>query len=355
MHEALNRVLLEEQRANRRFVLVIDEAQNLSESVLESIRLLSNFETPWMKLMHIVLAGQPQLAEQLAKPSMMQLRQRIGQVIRLEPFTPKEVDAYIDCRLEAGGCQDLALFTSGARALIAEYSEGIPRNINNICFNALSLACALDRKRVDRNTVNDVMSDLALVSPRAMIPVLSSREIEGADAPELVIPPGKVHRHMGWNSIAALAVLLIAILSVGLPVSVSDARTIPAKSSVNEGFAPTTAPSDALPSPATTAAIPPPTASGQAGAGNAASLPLAPSTSVLVRSGQTIYGISRATFGRYNNEILTAIRKLNPWLNDMRRVAAGRELLLPSQAPSSGNAQSGADQDDKSDPQRQAQ
>ena len=88
MHEALNRLLTDEMRAGRRFVLVVDEAQNLEEKVLESIRLLSNFETPWMKLMQIVLAGQPQFADRLASPSMAQLRQRVSIVMRIEPFTP---------------------------------------------------------------------------------------------------------------------------------------------------------------------------------------------------------------------------------------------------------------------------
>src|SRR5665213_1238065 len=73
MHALLNRVLLKEMRANRRLILVIDEAQNLKEKVLESVRLLSNFETPWKKLMQIVLAGQPQLTTRLEKPSMVQL------------------------------------------------------------------------------------------------------------------------------------------------------------------------------------------------------------------------------------------------------------------------------------------
>jgi general secretion pathway protein A len=85
MHEALNQVLVEEMRAGRRFVLVIDEAQNLDGDVLESIRLLSNFETPRTKLMQIVIAGQPGLAEKLSRPSMAQLRQRISLVIRVAP------------------------------------------------------------------------------------------------------------------------------------------------------------------------------------------------------------------------------------------------------------------------------
>src|ERR1700740_566129 len=103
MHSILNQVLMEEMRLGRRFVLVIDEAQNLAERVLESVRLLSNFETPWMKLMQIVLAGQPQLAERLASPSMAQLRQRVSMVIRIDPFTPEEVNSYIDHRLKVAG------------------------------------------------------------------------------------------------------------------------------------------------------------------------------------------------------------------------------------------------------------
>ena len=87
MHSILNRVLTDEMSSGRRFVLVIDEAQNLTERVLESVRLLSNFETSWMKLMQIILAGEPQLAERLAKPSMAQLKQRISFAIQIEPLT----------------------------------------------------------------------------------------------------------------------------------------------------------------------------------------------------------------------------------------------------------------------------
>jgi general secretion pathway protein A len=164
MHESLNRVLAEEMRAGRRFVLVIDEAQNLADEVLESIRLLSNFETPWMKLMQIVIAGQPGLARKLSRPSMTQLRQRISLVIRVAPLNKEEINAYIDHRLLIAGCKDSRLFTPGARSVIAEYSEGIPRKINNVCFNAMSLACALRHARVERDTVLEVLADLDLES-----------------------------------------------------------------------------------------------------------------------------------------------------------------------------------------------
>ena len=117
MHSILNQVLLEEMRAGRRFVVVIDEAQNLTEKVLESVRLLSNFETPWTKLMQIVLAGQPQLSERLAKPSMAQLRQRVSLSIRIEPLTSEEVNAYVEHRLWVAGYKGSSLFSSDALTL----------------------------------------------------------------------------------------------------------------------------------------------------------------------------------------------------------------------------------------------
>jgi AAA domain-containing protein len=160
MRAVLSQVLLGEMKAGRRFVLVIDEAQNLDEKVLESVRLLSNFETPWMKLMHIVLAGQPQLADKLAKPSMTQLLQRVSFAIRIEPFSRGEIDLYINHRLWVAGYKGLPLFSVGARTLIAERSGGIPRTVNNMCFCAMSYACALKRKTIDRDAMSEVLADL---------------------------------------------------------------------------------------------------------------------------------------------------------------------------------------------------
>jgi type II secretory pathway predicted ATPase ExeA len=159
MHSVLNRVLTAEMQLGRRFVLVIDEAQNLSEKVLESVRLLSNFETPWMKLMQIVLAGQPQLTRRLAKPSMAQLQQRISFAIELEPLSAEEVTAYIDHRLWVAGHTGISLFSPAARTMIVERSEGVPRKINNLCFSAMSLAWATKKKSVDREILRDVLAE----------------------------------------------------------------------------------------------------------------------------------------------------------------------------------------------------
>jgi general secretion pathway protein A len=182
MHEMLNQLLTEELRAGRRFVLVIDEAQNLEEKVLESVRLLSNFETPWIKMMQIVLAGQPQLAGKLARPSMLQLRQRVSMVIRLEPFTFEETNAYLNHRLRAAGYEGPPLFTVGARRLISQQSRGIPRNINTICFNAMALACAMKQKTIDHRVVLEVLADLDLESLRKEETVPGSESDRGRQA-----------------------------------------------------------------------------------------------------------------------------------------------------------------------------
>lgn len=137
MHRALNQALLEEMLRGRRFVLIVDEAQNLQEPVLETIRLLSDFETTHSKLIQIVLAGQPQLAETLRKPGLVQLRQRIAVLSSLKSLSATQTAEYVEHRLRACGWTGSVLFTPDAIAQIAESSEGVPRRINNLCFNAL--------------------------------------------------------------------------------------------------------------------------------------------------------------------------------------------------------------------------
>ena len=160
LHEQFNRILLEEARAGRRFILVIDEAQNLDASVLETVRLLSDFETPQAKLLQIILAGQPELAEKLASAPLAQLRQRVSLLNRLSPLTVEESGRYIEHRLRVAGRFAEPLFTSEAIKAIAEFTGGIPRNINNFCFNVLSLGFATGQKKVELSMVKEVIRDL---------------------------------------------------------------------------------------------------------------------------------------------------------------------------------------------------
>ena len=160
MHEEFNKRLLQEARAGNRFIVVIDEAQNLEPSVLETVRLLSDFETPRAKLMQIILAGQPELADKLARPSMIQLRQRVSLMTGLKPLSFEEINKYIQHRLRAVGYQGGPMFTPDALLRIADFTSGIPRNINNLCFNCLSLGYALQKKVIDSEMVDEVTGDL---------------------------------------------------------------------------------------------------------------------------------------------------------------------------------------------------
>jgi len=160
MHEQFNRCLVQEARAGKRFIVVIDEAQNLDASVLETVRLLSDFETPQAKLLQIILVGQPGLADKLATPGLVQLRQRITSVSGLSPLTREETGRFMDHRLQVAGHKGARLFSAEAQELIAQVSEGIPRQINNYCFHSLSLACAMRKKTVDAAMVREVTHDL---------------------------------------------------------------------------------------------------------------------------------------------------------------------------------------------------
>ena len=139
--------------------LVIDEAQCLSDDLLEEVRLLANIESAAEKLLSIVLAGQPEIADRLNQPSLRQLKQRVGLRCSLTALAPAETSAYIAARLRIAGGDDSQVFTDEAVATIHDRSRGIPRTISVIADNALVTAFAIDRRPVDRNVVLEVCRD----------------------------------------------------------------------------------------------------------------------------------------------------------------------------------------------------
>ena len=160
MHRKLNELLFQEMLHGRRFVLIVDEAQNLDDSVLETIRLLSDFETTHSKLIQIVLAGQPQLVDTLTRPGLAQLRQRISVLAGLEPLGATETAEYVEHRMRAAGWVGEPIFTRDALALIAERSEGVPRCINNLCFHAMLLGYLHKQDVIDSEIVERVASKM---------------------------------------------------------------------------------------------------------------------------------------------------------------------------------------------------
>ncbi len=157
---ALNDFLLEENRAGRTPVLVIDEAQNLSGEVLEQIRLLSNLETETDKLIQIVLVGQPELRQHLNDHSLRQFNQRIAVRCRLLPLNREETSAYISNRLKVAGGSDHGVFSPGSVARIFQCSGGIPRRINLICDRALLIAYTEEQHRVTAAHVKQSVQEI---------------------------------------------------------------------------------------------------------------------------------------------------------------------------------------------------
>jgi len=388
MQIRLKDLLTEQYRLGKRVVLVIDEAQNLDDSVLELVRMLSNFETARDKLIQIILAGQPQLADNIGSAELVQLRQRISIFSRLTPLTPEETTLYIRHRLRVAGYNsDMPLFTKDALAIIAESSEGIPRNINNLCFNALSLGCALQQKPIDRDVLRQVVADLdlgprrrrgyALPKPeeRAKVKVLESTSITTKKA----VLSGMV------SKIAVAAVLLVAV-STALalfesqrraghpaaqpaaavmvrPAPVASVQPPPASIELTDSAPPPGPPSATVASPAMSNAtsssatasavkhvglstvVPSVTQAdpGAEAADRSAAMPIAPPSSVAdqaqqpqdavgtvqVAPGQTLLGICIKKFGSCTSELLRQIHELNPSLNNPDHIESGQSIRVP--------------------------
>jgi general secretion pathway protein A len=369
LQSKLNEILLEQARRGERLVVVIDETQNLDDSVLELVRMLSNFETGQEKLMQIVLSGQPQLARKLASPSLVQLRQRISIIAHLRAFSAEETSEYVDHRLRtAGFSSDRALFSPAALRLIAEHSEGIPRNINNLCFNALSLGCATKRRTIDADTIREVIADLDL-DPLMDVPEAPSQlHARQTTAGRIGFSP----RTWTWVPKAALATAVLLALSgatmqgdikvhvfadAGRPHKLSPVQTNPPRSSLLAEVKPvdTIAASDAdLPlnpvagrptaaktstddlmlspdvdrPPAAKASTDPPTEDAR----------LDPGNRILVPPGVTLYQICSETLKSCHSKELNEIHRLNPWLTNPNHLESGRKLRMPSPQQLTGSA-----------------
>ena len=158
----LNDFLSERLERNEPTVLIVDEAQNLTPEMLEEIRLLSNLETPTSKLIQIMLVGQPELKEMLARPELRQLRQRIALRHHLRPFDERETGDYVDERLRRAGYEGKSIFTRKAIRELYAMTGGTPRLINVVCDGALLLGYSRDQATLDGADIREVAHDLEL-------------------------------------------------------------------------------------------------------------------------------------------------------------------------------------------------
>ena len=162
MLTALETVIRRRHERGEITALVVDEAQALPQEIFEEIRLLANIETPTQKLLPLVLAGQPELAERLNERSLRQLKQRIALRCELKPLDLPDTAAYIASRIRTAGGDPANIFTRQAVTLIHEHSRGLPRLISVICDNALTSGFALDQRPVDGHIVLEVCQDFDL-------------------------------------------------------------------------------------------------------------------------------------------------------------------------------------------------
>jgi len=158
--DALNHHLLDAHARGRRTILLIDEAQNLAEDVLEQLRLLTNLETAKQKLLQIILIAQPELREKLAQNNLRQLAQRVTGRYHLEPLSRDEADKYIDHRLRVAGALT-EIFDSRARREVFRLSGGVPRVMNVICDRALLGAYSRETRTVNKRLVRRAANEVS--------------------------------------------------------------------------------------------------------------------------------------------------------------------------------------------------
>lgn len=326
MHLQMKQFLTAQAESSRRVVLVIDESQNLQEPVLETLRLISDFETERKKLVQLILAGQPQFAERLALPSVEQLRQRLVVLAHIEALGSSEVAEYITHRLKVAGHPTGDVFTKEATDLIVHASKGIPREINTIAFSALSIAFATKRKKINTAIIHEALADHDL-SP------LQTQRVEYPPAATILQrgdygtleDASRPRRYFSWGTAAVMLVILFFWLGSvyrdrqnGVRASWDHAQAAPGKtagipvwaalgSAVGEPFQGTAPQAD--------------------GVNATVKIPIGPT--IMVQPGQTLYSISRQYLGNTRAATLKKLRELNPALGIPDHIEAGEIIQLP--------------------------
>ena len=158
LFDAFQQFLIRSYAADKRAVLIIDEAQNLSPKALESLRMLSNINADKDQLLQVILVGQPELRSLLRRPDMKQFFQRVSVDYFIPPLKQAEVSKYIHHRLQVAGRVE-PLFTSAAIRFICAESQGVPRSINILCDTALVYGYSAGAVRIDLRLVRKMVQD----------------------------------------------------------------------------------------------------------------------------------------------------------------------------------------------------
>ena len=366
MIDTLNDYLLKEAAAGRYVVVIIDEAQHLSPTVLEEVRMLSNLETARGKLIQILLVGQPELGDKLGRPELRQLRQRISLVAELKPLSYEDTVLYITHRLEVAGREGGGLFSRGALKVIYRASGGIPRLVNVICDKALVLGYGAEAKVIKGRIIKEVLKDwkpfqrLAAPTPRSRGRVLRRR-----------VPTSRPLRRIAAAVAlglagAALIVMLVGykdgplrsrfwhgLLPSGASGTVVGIPEAPVRAPAAEPAAVTTVapvspavpelpPRPSLRSVAPEPTVPPASPAPSAVADKPASSPAAASApvepgakarEVVVAPGEIFSAVIARNYGRSELTLIDFVKSANPDVTSIDVLRTGQRLKLPLYEP----------------------
>ena len=351
MLEALNVELLDTLARGGNVVVLIDEAQDLTIPVLEELRLLSNLETAKEKILQLVIAGQPELDDLLARREIRQLRQRISVRARLRPLARGEVKAYVAARIAAAGGDVRGLFTPGALYRLWRFSGGVPRLVNAACDNALITAYAAGRRTIGWRDVGEAMRDLRRQVPWAPSRFARAASLATGAAIGAVVVLGALwllrnQRQAASEPMAPPPSGVVALptaaatAAAAVPPPVATATATPADeptpTDIATPEATPTATTEESPTatPTTTPADTPTREATQQPTPAATLVPTrqerATDLKVRITSGDTVTDLAQHYYGGVTPRVLEMIREANPWLRDPDVIWTGRMLILPA-------------------------
>jgi len=318
--------LLDLHGSEERIAIVVDEAQVVTEEVLEELRLLSNRGQRNDRCLQLILIGQPELAERLKKPELRQLNQRISSRGVLKPLSPRESIMYVECMLSAQGGKTSAIFEPGALERLLRLSDGIPRKINMLCHGAMLAALRAGQRKVSvsiaKETAAEYLEAVGLAKPRYGFKVAAI----GSTALASLMVLGLVYPN-AWS-----AWMLSRAVSVGevirheaRPVTRASGRQKPAGIQRDAKKAALT------PRPVQAVAIvaPAPAVVRIVAASPAAKIPASPvrRSQIIVRAGDTLENIAIRYLG--SNAGINQLIAANPHLTDINQLEVGQVIYLP--------------------------
>lgn len=307
MLQQLNDYLIKQLNQGHTVTILIDEAQNLSDEVLENLRLLSNLETDQEKLIQIVLMGQPELKAKLAQPHLRQLKQRVALQFQLRSLTDNEIRPYIGSRLTAIGYEGKYLFDRHAMKRISHYSKGIPRVINILCDNGLLTAYATAQKIVDADMIDKVALDLDLELGSEP----SVNEVR--NLPALLAPSGsslqQISKKVWFQATPLTRARVSSLLMVFLVVVVASVLGLGWRHNVNK-------------------VVPFTQSAAVTEKSREKVVPERYYQRVVIQPGSTVEKIAADTYGSNTILGMDLIKEFNPKIENLNRVMPGQELIL---------------------------